>query len=456
MIEKLLAKTDFFIHPKIIKNDDGKSHFKARIFVLVLFLMITIFSVNLFYSFLNKTLNSYFEIAYCLIIVSFLISIKIFGNIRLLVHIMCLASVILLVVQVTERGGIYSSDLFWMGLIITWICVITGITDGLIWFIISIFIFAGFYYFDDPSLNYDYEIKTGAFYALVNLVSVSLGIFIFIALYETKSNNLLKEINDTNKIISSKNYNIEMSIEYAKRIQLSSLPKSNYLEALFRHHFIYFKPKDIIGGDFYAAYVKNNHTIIICADCTGHGVSGAMLSTFGITSLNQIINEKGITEPNSIVYELSARLKSLFQEDQSELKDGMDLSVISINHSTQQLSFFGAGRPIYILRQESIFEFKKQSNGIGGFYKIDKADKLPNQILKLEKKDTIYMYTDGVSDQFGGSKQNKLSNKMLINYFKSLQLIAESDKEKAFEKFMSDWMQDTRQVDDMLLICMTV
>jgi serine phosphatase RsbU (regulator of sigma subunit) len=456
MIEKLLNKTDFFIHPKIIKKDDGKSHFKARIFVLVLLLMIMIFSVNLIYSLIHKTLNSYFEIAYCAIILTFLISIKIFGNIRLLVHIMCFLSVALLVVQVKERGGIYSSDLFWMGVIITWICVITGITDGLIWFFISISIFIGFYYFDNPSMNYEYEIKTGAFYALVNLISVSLGIFIFIALYEIKSNNLLKEINDTNKIISAKNYNIEMSIEYAKRIQLSSLPKSNYLEALFAHHFIYFKPKDVIGGDFYAAYVKNNHTIIICADCTGHGVSGAMLSTFGITSLNQIINEKGITEPNSIVYELSARLKSLFQEDQSELKDGMDLSVISINHNTQQLSFFGAGRPIYVFRQDTFFEFKKQSHGVGGFYKIDKSDKLPNQILKLEKKDTVYMFTDGIPDQFGGPRQHKLSNKMLINYLKSLQLVPVSEKEKAFEKFMADWMQQTKQLDDMLLISMTV
>jgi serine phosphatase RsbU (regulator of sigma subunit) len=107
-------------------------------------------------------------------------------------------------------------------------------------------------------------------------------------------------------------------------------------------------------------------------------------------------------------------------------------------------------------REDTIFEFKKQSNGVGGFYKIDKSDKLPNQILKLEKKDSIYMFTDGIVDQFGGPKQHKLSNKMLINYLKSLQLVTESEKEKAFEKFMSDWMQQTKQVDDMLLICMTV
>jgi serine phosphatase RsbU (regulator of sigma subunit) len=456
MIEILLSKSDFFIHPKIINNDDGKSHFKARIFVLVLILLLVIFAINLTYSFVNKTLNSYYEISYCIIILSFLFAIKLFGQIRLLVHIMCTASVTLLIVQVSERGGIYSSDLFWLGLIITWICVITSIKDGLVWFIITTLISIGFFYFDGPQMNYEYEMKTGAFYALMNLVSVSLGIFIFIALYETKSNNLLKEINNTNKIISAKNYNIEMSIEYAKRIQLSSLPKSNYLESLFTHHFIYFKPKDIIGGDFYAAYVKNDCTIIICADCTGHGVSGAMLSTFGITSLNQIINEKGVTEPNSIVYELSARLKSLFQEDQSELKDGMDLAVISINNQTLQLSFFGAGRPIFIQREEAFFEFKKQSNGIGGSYRIDKSDKLPNQILKLEKNDVIYMYTDGIADQFGGPNQRKLSNKNLLNYLQLLNSKSSSEKEKAFTDYMDDWMKEARQLDDMLLISITV
>jgi serine phosphatase RsbU (regulator of sigma subunit) len=456
MIEKLLGKSDFFIHPKIIKNDDGKSLFKARIFVFVLFLLIGIFSINLAYAIFNKSLNSFYEISYCIIIAIFLFSVKFFGNLRLLVHTMCGISIVLLVIQVAERGGIYSSDLPWLGLVITWICVITSIKDGLIWYIISTIISVGFYYFDNPQMNYAYELEAGSLYALVNLLSVSFGIFIFIALYEIKSNTLLNEINETNKIVSNKNYNIEMSIEYAKRIQLSSLPKSSYLQSLFTNYFIYYKPKDIIGGDFYAAYVKNDYTIIICADCTGHGVSGAMLSTFGITSLNQIINEKGITEPNHIVYELSDRLKSLFQEDQSELKDGMDLSVISINNQSLELAFFGAGRPMFIQREDTFFEFKKNSFGIGGTFKFDQSEKQPNQILKLEKNDVIYMYTDGVSDQFGGPNQRKLSNKNLLDYLQLLSSKSSSEKELAFTEFMDDWMKKARQMDDMLLICITI
>ncbi len=458
MVEKLLKFSDFFIHPKIIKNDDGQSLFKARIFVLIVYTVFCIFLINYAYAIItdNGSINSYYELGYLGIIASFLFLVKFFGAIRFLTHLMCFTSVVLLVIQTKERGGIFSSDLFWLSLVLSWITIISNVYDGLIWLIISILIYLGFYFFDNAVTGYDYELKVGPAYALLNLIYVSIAIYIFMSLYEYKTKQLVKEVKATNEIITIKSENSNKSIEYAKRMQIGSLPSTQLLNQLFSDHFIYYQPKDIVSGDFYSAYQIINHIIIVCADCTGHGVPGAMLSTFGQTSLNQIIKEQGINEPNQIIFELSNRLKALFHEDQGDLKDGMDLAVISIDTTTNLLSFFGAGRPLYIQRAESIQEFKKQSHGIGAAYKIDRSNSLPNQIFELEKGDTIYLYTDGISDQFGGNHQKKLSNKAVIEVLQTLQCKASKDKKSAFETYMKDWIGSNKQLDDMLLMSLTI
>jgi phosphoserine phosphatase RsbU/P len=305
-------------------------------------------------------------------------------------------------------------------------------------------------------MNYEYIKNIGPFYVLVNLFSVNIAVFVFISLYEFKSSALLKTVEANNQIILDKNKSINRSIAYAKQIQTASLPKSNYIDTLFSAHYIYNRPKDVISGDFYAAYFVNDHIIFICADCTGHGIPGAMLNTFGITSLNQIILEKGIIAPNLIVHELSLKLKYLFQSDQSEVKDGMDLAIISINNKTLDLSFFGAGRNMFVQRQLEMIELKKQTYGIGGAFKMNTTAVLPNQIFKLEKNDLLYLFTDGIIDQTNSVTGKKLSTKTLIQQLQAMASISAPEKEQHFHAFMNNWISDGKQIDDMLFICLTV
>ncbi len=458
MIEKILKISDFFIHPKIILNDDGKSLYKARIFVCIVLLVFCIFLVNTFYAVVanNSSLNSYYEFSFLFIIASFLFLVKRFGNIILLVNLMCAISIVILIIQVRERGGIYSSDLFWMALVNCWITIIANFKYGVAWLIATCIIYLGFYYFYGSEMNYDYIKNIGPFYVLVNLFSVTIAVFLFISLYELKSNALIKTIETNNQIILAKNKSISRSIAYAKQIQTASLPKSNYINTLFSKHYIFNRPKDVISGDFYAAYLVNDYTIFICADCTGHGIPAAMLNTFGITSLNQIILEVGITEPNLIVHELSLKLKNLFQSDQSEVKDGMDLAIVSIHNKSLELSFYGAGRNMFVQRDADIIEFKKQSLGVGGIIKVNRDAILPNQVFKLEKNDQIQLFTDGIIDQPNFSTGKKLSNKGLVQQLKSMANLANAEKEIQFNTFMTNWISESKQLDDMLFISLTV
>ncbi len=458
MIEKILNISDFFIHPKIIQTDDGKSLFKARIFVSIVLLVFVIFIINSIYAiYYNPNfLDSLYELSFLFIIVCFLFLVKRFGNLKLFVNLMCAIAIVILIVQVRERGGIYSSDLFWLALINCWITIITNFKFGVAWLIFTCLIYLGFFFYYDSDMNYDFIKKIGPFYVLVNLFAVNIAVFLFISLYELKSNALIKTIEANNQIILDKNKSINRSISYAKQIQTASLPKSNYIDTLFNSHYIFNRPKDVISGDFYAAYLVNGHTLFICADCTGHGIPAAMLNTFGITSLNQIILEKGITAPNLIIHELSLRLKYLFQSDQSEVKDGMDLAIISIEHATSTLTFFGAGRSAYIQRQLEIIELKKQTYGIGGIFKIESGPVTPNQIFQLEKNDCIYLFTDGITDQPNSMTGKKLSTKTLIQQIQTMERLPKTEKEPYFNTFMNDWIGNGKQFDDMLFICLVV
>ncbi|MBT6994104.1 MAG: SpoIIE family protein phosphatase, partial [Candidatus Cloacimonetes bacterium] len=220
-----------------------------------------------------------------------------------------------------------------------------------------------------------------------------------------------------NTEINRKNRNITASIEYAKRIQTAMLPDSKQLSENLSRHFILFKPRDIVSGDFY--WIKKiDHTLIVAAaDCTGHGVPGALVSMLGISLLNEIIIKKEHKKPNEILEKLRERIKNSLKQtnETNSTKDGMDIALCVIDTRTLNLQYAGAYNPLYIIRNNELIEIKATRNPVG----ISSKEKsFKNNELQLQNNDRLYIFSDGYADQFGGEK----GQKFMLRKFKQLLL----------------------------------
>ena len=209
------------------------------------------------------------------------------------------------------------------------------------------------------------------------------------------------------------------SIEYALRIQSALLPGLELFTDKI-DHFVLYKPRDIVSGDFYwAAEVSGNKQLIIAADCTGHGVPGAFMSMLGVSLLNEIILTEGITRPDEILNTLRSKIiEALKQEKGSIIKDGMDMTVYLLDQENKKLLFSGANNPLYHIRSGELTQFKGDKMPVA-IHEI--MDPFTLHELTLEKGDTIYTFSDGYADQFGGPMQKKFLAKNLRKLLLSIQ-----------------------------------
>lgn len=248
--------------------------------------------------------------------------------------------------------------------------------------------------------------------------------------------------------IEDQNKRITDSIHYAKRIQNAILPSQEYLKNIVQEHFVLYKPKDIVSGDFYWASDKGEKSIIAAADCTGHGVPGAFMSMIGNTVLNKVVNENGITKPNEILSELrSGIITSL---NSSEQKDGMDITVVTYDKETRVMEFSGANNPMYLVRSGELTVIKGDKQPVGYFLGTEKP--FTNHSIHILPGDVVYIFSDGYQDQFGGERDTKF----MVGRFKKL-LVANStlpadDQVQVLDDTIEEWMGDTKQIDDILVI----
>jgi serine phosphatase RsbU (regulator of sigma subunit) len=285
----------------------------------------------------------------------------------------------------------------------------------------------------------------------IALMSV-LAFFIFRSFrLKQKSERVLEE---KNRIIEEKNKDVTDSINYALRIQQAILPDEAYRKKLFPESFILFRPKDIVSGDFYWYAEKNGKKLIAAVDCTGHGVPGAFMSMIGTAFLNEIVNEKNIVQPALVLDELRNRVKVALKQTgaEGESRDGMDISLLSLDEQNGILEYAGANNPLWIIRKGSnvIEEVLPDKRPIGYF----KGKGLPFtlQQLPVSKGDQCYIFTDGYADQFGGEKGKKFKYKQLKEKLTAFSgLPADTQKEK-LEALFTDWKEGLEQVDDVLLI----
>jgi ligand-binding sensor domain-containing protein/serine phosphatase RsbU (regulator of sigma subunit) len=253
--------------------------------------------------------------------------------------------------------------------------------------------------------------------------------------------------------IELQNIEITDSINYAKRIQSSILPDINKLKEFFKDAFILFQPRDIVSGDYYwFDRIDNDRFILVCADSTGHGVPGAFMSMIGSTLLQDIVTRKMITKPSEILSLLDRQIFStLNQNDELGVSnDGMDMVVCEFDLKTRHLRFASAMRPVIIIMDGESYYIKGNRSSIGGESANEKF--FDDQEYYLKENDTIYLFSDGLSDQFGGPEGKKMKIARLKRTIEQISDMPMDKQKEEVLKFYRDWKGSFDQVDDILLM----
>jgi PAS domain S-box-containing protein len=266
----------------------------------------------------------------------------------------------------------------------------------------------------------------------------------------------ITERREANAIIKEQNKDITSSINYARRIQFNMLPRSSDFEKTFNEHFIIFKPKDIVSGDFYWLNEVDNKTIIVCSDCTGHGVPGSFMTLLGINILNQIILEAKITNPGRIFDELDKRLIEVLPRDgQNRIKDGMEAVVCVFNHDDESVQYACAGGRFVVTddENEDITVYKTDSKHIGDPAQTENFAYQTKEI-NLNQHQILYLFSDGYPDQFGGKRNKKLTIKKFLALLDALTHQDLQEQNEIFREHLAAWISSQPQTDDITLIAL--
>ncbi|MBI2259657.1 MAG: SpoIIE family protein phosphatase [Flavobacteriia bacterium] len=294
------------------------------------------------------------------------------------------------------------------------------------------------------------------------LVAICLVLTVLIVIYRNSriKSRINKELAEKNKIIHEQKVIVEEqhkeitdSIKYAERIQGAILPPDQKWLKILPNSFVLNKPKDILSGDFYWIAQTDEHIFVAAADCTGHGVPGALISIVNFNLLNKAVLEKGLKNPGEVLDAVNIWLtESLNQTiENSSIKDGMDVALVSINKKTGQILYSGANNPLYWFHKNELIEIKADKFPVGAFINED-VQHFTTKEIPAQFGDTLYLFSDGFADQFGGPLGKKYKYKQLKEkFFEILQEPMEEQKIKLEIEFRS-WKGEYEQTDDVLII----
>ncbi|NPA45293.1 MAG: SpoIIE family protein phosphatase, partial [Chlorobi bacterium] len=259
-----------------------------------------------------------------------------------------------------------------------------------------------------------------------------------------------KKISIANKRIAYKNAYITDNIKYARKIQTAMLPSKKEIDKIIPQNFIIYKPKNIVSGDFYSVKEIDNKIIIIIGDCTGHGVSGAFMSILGMSLINDILLKDEILEPALFLDTLrEGIISSLHQKKEyTEATDGMDLAICIYDKDLKQIKYAGAQMSLYIASSKGVKRIKPDIMPVGVGFRDNRN--FSQQTINITGKETIYLFSDGYPDQFGGKKAKKF---MLGNVIKILESIYDKPmniQKNFLEASLKQWQGTHKQVDDIL------
>jgi serine phosphatase RsbU (regulator of sigma subunit) len=264
----------------------------------------------------------------------------------------------------------------------------------------------------------------------------------------------LETVNEQADIIGKKNQDILAAIQYAKRIQNAVLPDKSILDNHFKESFVLYMPKDIVSGDFYHIFEEGDTVWVFAADCTGHGVPGAMMSMLGVNLLTQILSVQKIYQPDLILEALDKGITEQLKQKSRDNKDGMDISLLVFNKSTLSASFVGANNNGILISDGQLTELPAARRGLGGTTENRQAFEIVNLQLSEDKPAWIYLFTDGYKDQFGGKDNKKFMIKRLRKLLEDASALPASEQLALTESTILEWMQEgnEKQTDDITLI----
>ncbi len=267
-----------------------------------------------------------------------------------------------------------------------------------------------------------------------------------------REQRLKLEINS--RELSERNKDVTDSINYAMRIQRAVLPHEETIYRSIPLSFMFYKPKDIVSGDFFWFHeISRDEYILVCADCTGHGVPGAFMTVIGSNLLNQTVIDNKIYEPGKILCELDNQINFTLKQQKDHnvsVQDGMDLTLLKVNKVKKELVITSAKRPVIFIRNGELKEIRGSKFSLGGMRSGEKV--FEEHTITYQEEDMLYLFTDGYADQFGGEKAKKFSSKRLRELFLEVHKQSMISQKEKVAKTTADWQRDLEQVDDMLVV----
>ncbi len=258
-----------------------------------------------------------------------------------------------------------------------------------------------------------------------------------------------EEVEKQKLIVEEKNKEVMDSITYAKRFQQAILPPDNLIRTVLPDSFVLYKPKAVVAGDFYWMFTSGDTVLIAAADCTGHGVPGAMVSIVCSNALKRAVNEFGLTATNRILDKTTELVLETFADGSEDIKDGMDISLLSINKRTHRFQWSGANNPLWIIKKGVLSEIKGDKQPVG---KSESPKPFTAHDLELSKGDCLYLITDGIADQFGGSKGKKFKYQQFKEVLLKGNTLEPAEQKEQLEMAFEDWKGNLEQVDDICVI----
>ncbi len=242
------------------------------------------------------------------------------------------------------------------------------------------------------------------------------------------------------------------SIQYASRIQEAILPDVEKIKSAFKDAFVLYQPKDVVSGDYYFFYQRENKAFVAAVDCTGHGVPGALMSFIANGALKEVIIKKGVEDPSEILYALDEELFLALNKSKDGVIsiDGMDVAIGVFDFVEQTFSYAGAFRPLLIVRDGNIIELEASRFPIGFYADVKKV--FSTQTIEIKQGDAYYFFTDGFCDQFGGEKMKKFNRKQFKELLLSAQDMEMSEQESYLQYVLKNWRQEEPQTDDILVM----
>jgi serine phosphatase RsbU (regulator of sigma subunit) len=297
--------------------------------------------------------------------------------------------------------------------------------------------------------------QTAFFYILISLILLfAIGMIVRFRERQLQNKNrvLEEKVRERTAEIEAQKEEITSSIEYASRIQMAMLPMEEHFRNNFSDFFIFYKPRDIVSGDFYWIGEDEKSIFFTVGDCTGHGVPGAFMSTLGISTLNEIVANNRNLQANKVLNLLRNKtMKSLHQTGkEGEAADGMDIAFCILNKNKQTLQYSGAYNPLFISQNGEMKEYKANRMPIGIYYGEEIL--FTNYIININKGDAIYLFSDGFSDQFGGPDGSKFKKANLKKLLADIYYRPMVEQRNILETELAKWQGSLAQIDDITII----